>query len=127
MIFALSNIAILGSIVWSHHMFTVGMESDSHAYFMCITMIITIPTSTKIFNWLCTYLNYLYYYYIRTSVFLSIHIFLLMFTLGGTTGIIISNVIVDLSLHDTYYILSHFHYILSLGTVIVILLGLSYY
>ena len=88
MILALSCIASLGSYVWSHHMFTVSMESDTRAYFTVVTMMISLPTGTKIFNWLCTYLdtnaNLLI---MRTSVGFFIPIFLLMFTIGGSTGI----------------------------------------
>jgi heme/copper-type cytochrome/quinol oxidase subunit 1 len=128
MILAISCISILGSIVWVHHMFTVGIESDTRAYFTVVTMIISLPTGSKIFNWLCTYLgtNALLLQ-IRTSAVFFIIIFLLMFTIGGSTGIILGNGIVDIALHDTYYVVTHFHFILSLGTVIAILLGIIFF
>merc|ERR1711966_619084 len=120
MIFAMSSISILGSLVWGHHMYTVGLESDTRAYFTGVTILISLPTGTKIFNWLTTYLGNPPLLHIRiSSVFFSL-LFLLMFTIGGSTGVILGNAAVDLALHDTYYVVAHFHFVLSLGAVIAI-------
>merc|ERR1712072_1243512 len=95
MIFAMSCLSLLGTVVWGHHLYTVGLE-----------------TGTKIFNWLSTYLgNPLLF---RTSSALFALLFLLMFTIGGSTGVILGNAAVDLGLHDTYYVVAHFHFVLSL-------------
>ena len=95
MIFAMSSISLLGGLVWGHHMYTVGLESDTRAYFTGVTILISLPTGTKIFNWLFTYLSNPPLLHLRiTSVFLS-HLFLLMFTVGGSTGIILGNGAVD--------------------------------
>ena len=127
MILAMSCISILGSVVWGHHMYIVGMESDTRAYFTVVTIMISLPTGTKIFNWLCTYLNNAPLLYIRTSHALFALIFLLMFTIGGSTGVILGNAIVDIPLHDTYYVVAHFHFVLSLGAVIAIFSGIMYF
>jgi cytochrome c oxidase subunit 1 len=128
MILAMSCISLLGSIVWVHHMFTVGLISDTRAYFMSVTMIISIPTGSKIFNWLSTYLgSNAIFSMISTSAVFFVPIFLIMFTIGGTTGVILGSMIVDIGLHDTYYIVTHFHFVLSLGTVIAILTITSYF
>merc|ERR1739838_692552 len=126
MIFAMSCISLLGSVVWGHHMYTVGLETDTRAYFTGVTILISLPTGTKIFNWLTTYLGNPPLLHIRTSsVFFSL-LFLLMFTIGGSTGIILANAAVDLGLHDTYYVVAHFHFVLSLGVVIAIFSGLIF-
>merc|ERR1712060_677800 len=128
MILAMSCISALGSIVWAHHMFTVGLMSDTRAYFMSVTMIISIPTGSKIFNWLCTYLgSNAIFSMISTSAVFFVPIFLIMFTIGGSTGIILGSAVVDIGLHDTYYVVTHFHFVLSLGTVIAILLGCDFF
>jgi cytochrome c oxidase subunit 1 len=127
MILAMSCISYLGSLVWSHHMFTVGMEIDSRAYFMSSTMLISLPTGSKMFNWLCTYLNtYLVIVNNNLSI-IYIKMFLIMFTLGGSSGLILGNNVLDISLHDTYYVVSHFHVVLSLGALLSIFIGVSYY
>merc|ERR1712093_318708 len=122
----MSCISILGSVVWGHHMYTVGLESDTRAYFTAVTMLISLPTGTKIFNWLCTYLGNAPLLQIRTSSALFGLIFLLMFTIGGSTGVILGNAAVDLALHDTYYVVAHFHFVLSLGAVIAIFSGMIF-
>jgi heme/copper-type cytochrome/quinol oxidase subunit 1 len=128
MILAMSCISALGSIVWAHHMFTIGLISDTRAYFMSVTMIISIPTGSKIFNWLCTYLgSNAIFNMISTSAVFFVPIFLIMFTIGGSTGIILGSAVVDIGLHDTYYVVTHFHFVLSLGTVIAIFIGLTYF
>jgi len=132
MIIAILSISIIGSIVWGHHMYTVGLESDTRVYFTIVTIFISLPTGTKIYNWFYTYLGY--YFTIFTSTYLHLYhththlyylviivfIFLLMFTIGGSTGVILGNSSVDLVLHDTYYVVAHFHFVLSLGAVISI-------
>ena len=127
MILAMSCICVLGSVVWGHHMYTVGMESDTRAFFTAVTMMISLPTGTKIFNWLCTYLNNAPLLHIRTSAALFTLIFLLMFTIGGSTGVILGNAVVDIALHDTYYVVAHFHFVLSLGALIAIFSGIMYF
>jgi len=127
MILAMSCITYLGSLVWSHHMFTIGMEIDSKTYFISSTLLISLPTSSKMFNWLCTYLNTYLILRINNLSIIYIKMFLIMFTLGGSTGLILGNNVIDISLHDTYYIVAHFHIVLSLGTIMTIFIGLSSY
>ena len=108
-------------------MYTVGLESDTRAYFTGVTILISLPTGTKIFNWLTTYLGNPPLINLKiSSVFFSL-LFLLMFTIGGSTGIILGNAAVDLGLHDTYYVVAHFHFVLSLGAVIAIFSGIYYF
>merc|ERR1712170_151505 len=109
MIFAMGCISLLGSVVWGHHMYTVGLA-----------------TGTKIFNWLSTYLGNPPLLQLRTSSSLFTLLFLLMFTVGGSTGVILGNAAVDLALHDTYYVVAHFHFVLSLGAVIAIFSGIIF-
>merc|ERR1712098_891171 len=125
MIFAMSCISLLGSIVWGHHMYIVGMETDTRAYFSGVTILISLPTGTKIFNWLSTYLGsgVLSLQSMRNSAAYFALVFLLMFTIGGATGVILGNAAVDIALHDTYYVVAHFHFVLSLGAVIGLLSG----
>ena len=126
MIFAMSCISLLGSVVWGHHMYTVGLETDTRAYFSGVTILISLQTGTKIFNWLSTYLGNPALLQLKTnSPFFGL-LFLLMFTIGGSTGIILGNAAVDLGLHDTYYVVAHFHFVLSLGAVIAIFSGVIF-
>merc|ERR1712166_1246619 len=104
-------------------MYTVGLETDTRAYFTGVTILISLPTGTKIFNWLSTYLGNLPFLQLRTSSALFGLLFLLMFTIGGSTGIILGNAAMDLGLHDTYYVVAHFHFVLSLGALIAIFSG----
>merc|ERR1711913_235724 len=126
MIFAMSCISLLGSVVWGHHMYTVGLVTDTRAYFTGVTILISLPTGTKIFNWLSTYLGNPPLLQLKTSSGFFGLLFLLMFTVGGSTGVILGNAAVDLGLHDTYYVVAHFHFVLSLGAVIAIFSGIIF-
>merc|ERR1712113_1264284 len=108
MIFAMSCISLLGTVLWGHHMYTVGLETDTRAYFTGVTILISLPTGTKIFNWISTYLGNAALPLVTSSYFSLL--FLLMFTMGGSTGVILGNAAVDIALHDTYYVVAHFHF-----------------
>lgn len=123
MILALISILIFGTLVWSHHMFTVNLESDTNLYFSILTLVIAIPTGTKLYNWLFLISSTSYNISSNLPLGLS-YIFLFIIISGGVTGIILGNNILDIQLHDTYYVVSHFHYILSIGSVLSIILTL---